>query len=35
MVLFVPEGDDGDLTRPREYYDATYNYLRSLGVSVL
>ena len=35
MVLLVPEGDDGDLTRPRKYYDMTYNYLRKLGMSVL
>ena len=35
MVLFVPAGDDSDLTRPSEYYDATYNYLRSMGMSVL
>ncbi|MCK4951832.1 MAG: DUF2075 domain-containing protein [Gammaproteobacteria bacterium] len=32
MVMCVPEGDDSDLTRPREYYDATYNYLRRLGI---
>jgi hypothetical protein len=35
MVLFVPAGDDSDHTRPSEYYDATYNYLRSMGMSVL
>jgi len=35
MVLFVPEGDDEDHTRPNEYYDATYNYLRNLGISEL
>ena len=33
MVIFVPEGDDGDLTRPREYYDATYRYLKGLGIN--
>jgi len=33
MVIFVPEGDDGDLTRPREYYDATYSYLKGLGIN--
>jgi hypothetical protein len=32
MVIFVPEGDDEDLTRPREYYDSTYSYLKSLGI---
>lgn len=32
MVIFVPEGDEADLTRPKDYYDATYNYLRELGI---
>jgi hypothetical protein len=35
MVLFVPEGDDSDPTRPSEYYDATYNYLSSMGMRIL
>lgn len=35
MVLFVPEGDDKDHTRPREFYDSTYSYLRSLGIREL
>jgi hypothetical protein len=33
MVIFVPEGDDGDLTRPREYYDSTYSYLKDIGIT--
>jgi DUF2075 family protein len=33
MVIFVPEGDDDDLTRPREYYDSTYSYLKGLGIA--
>ena len=32
MVLFVPEGNDKDHTRPSEYYDSTYSYLRGLGL---
>jgi hypothetical protein len=32
MVLFVPQGDDKDLTRPKKYYDSTYRYLRELGI---
>ena len=32
MVIFIPEGSDTDVTRPREFYDGTYNYLRSLGI---
>ena len=33
MVLFVPQGDDEDHTRPKKYYDSTYRYLRGLGIS--
>lgn len=32
MVIFVPEGSDGDGTRRREFYDGTYAYLRRLGI---
>lgn len=32
MAIFVPEGDDADQTRKREYYDGVYDYLKSLGV---
>lgn len=32
MVLFVPEGEDDDHTRPKQYYDSTYSYLRNLGL---
>lgn len=32
MALFVPEGDDSDHTRPKEYYDSTYQYLRNIGI---
>lgn len=28
MVIFVPEGDNEDTTRPNEYYDETYEYLK-------
>jgi hypothetical protein len=35
MVLFVPAGDDSDPTRPSAYYDATYNYLKSMGMCLL
>ena len=35
MVIFVPKGDDKDHTRPRDYYDSTYKYLKSIGVSEL
>ncbi len=32
MVLVVPEGADDDPTRSRDFYDPTYQYLRSLGI---
>ena len=35
MVIFVPEGDDTDKTRLTEYYDGTYEYLKSLGINEL
>jgi hypothetical protein len=31
MVIFVPEGDRNDPTRKPEYYDPTYEYLRTIG----
>lgn len=33
MVIFIPRGDDKDATRKCEYYDKTYMYLKSLGIS--
>jgi hypothetical protein len=35
MVIFVPEGDDRDPTRPPSFYDRTYAYLTSLGIPSL
>lgn len=32
MVLFVPPGNPNDPTRLPEYYDATFDYLKSLGL---
>lgn len=32
MVIFVPPGDSGDPTRSPGYYDATYRYLREVGI---
>ena len=32
MIIFVPQGSDTDPTRPREFYDGTYNYLKGLGI---
>jgi hypothetical protein len=33
MVIFVPEGSDEDPTRSTNYYDPTYQYLDSLGLT--
>jgi hypothetical protein len=35
MVIFVPEGDDGDATRTPSYYDQTFTYLAGLGIPVI
>ena len=35
MIVVVPEGSDEDLTRPRDYYDATYDYLVEIGLGVV
>lgn len=32
MVIFVPKGDDRDHTRPPEFYDETYAFLKSCGL---
>lgn len=32
MVIFVPESSDLDHTRPKEFYDRTYEYLKEIGV---
>ena len=32
MAIFVPHGNDLDVTRKKEFYDQTYDYLKSLGV---
>ena len=35
MVIVVPEGDAGDLTRAAGFYDGTFEYLRGLGLPVV
>jgi hypothetical protein len=35
MVIVVPEGNPEDHTRPPAHYDGTFDYLKSLGFSVL
>lgn len=35
MVIVVPEGDKDDHTRKAEFYDPTFNYLKSLGLKCI
>lgn len=30
MIVLVPEGDEHDSTRAKEYYDNTYEYLKEI-----
>lgn len=32
MIIFIPEGSDTDETRKREWYDAIFQYLHSVGI---
>lgn len=32
MVIFVPKGDSGDLTRPPVFYDHIYEFLKNCGI---
>ncbi len=32
MVLFIPKGNDEDVTRLNEFYDGTFEYLKSIGL---
>ncbi|MDR1130871.1 MAG: DUF2075 domain-containing protein, partial [Oscillospiraceae bacterium] len=32
MIIFIPHGSDVDLTRPHDYYDGTYRYLKEIGI---
>jgi Uncharacterized conserved protein (DUF2075) len=35
MIIVVPEGSDEDFTRPKDYYDGTYDYLSRIGLSIV
>ena len=35
MVIVIPEGNNEDYTRKKEYFDGTYNYLRTIGLKIL
>ncbi len=32
MIIYIPEGNPEDKTRPLEFYDKTYNYLKEIGI---
>lgn len=32
MVIYVPKGDDADTTRPKAFYDGTFEFLRACGI---
>jgi len=32
MVIFIPEGSEIDHTRPKEFYDNTYDYFKEIGI---
>lgn len=35
MVIFIPKGSDIDHTRPSEFYDKTFEYLKEIGIKEL
>ena len=35
MIIYVPEVDNSDWTRPSEKYNSTYEYLKSCGLNLL
>jgi len=32
MVIFIPEGNDNDITRTTNRYEETFNYIKSIGI---
>ena len=32
FIIYIPDGVDYDITRKPEFYDATYNYLKKIGI---
>lgn len=35
LILFIPNGDEFDHTRPQKLYDATFEYFRSCGIPLI
>ena len=34
MVIYIPIGDENDKTRLPEFYDGTFNFLKSCGLEI-
>lgn len=35
LIIYIPEGDDLDYTRPKELYDKTFNYFQLCGIKTI
>jgi len=35
MIIVIPEGNEEDHTRKKEYYDPTFNYLKNIGIMII
>ena len=35
MIIVLPEGDENDSTRMPFFYDETFNYLKTLGITIV
>jgi len=35
LIIYIPEGDNLDHTRPKELYDSTFNYFQSCGIQTI
>lgn len=35
MILFIPNGDEQDITRKHDYYDGVYKYFRDIGIPAI
>lgn len=35
VIIVIPEGDMEDKTRKAEYYDETFEYVKSIGLDVI
>jgi hypothetical protein len=35
MIIFLPEGNEADYTRPHKFYEGTYHYFKAVGIKEL